>query len=127
MYTGKEEPGLTREELQEQERLRKEAILLAERERHKKYRKQDEEREVVRQKIREKVRFQKYSADIYCQVCILYCSTILRNPSQKTMMMKMTMMTTHLDQRKLLKRMMLLSVSEEYLTKLRSILNNKEQ
>ena len=67
MFPGKEEPGLTREEIQEQERLRKEAILLAERERHKKYRKQDEEREVVRQKIREKVRFQKYSADIYCQ------------------------------------------------------------
>merc|ERR1712029_147987 len=56
---GKEEPGLTREELQEQERLRKEAILLAERERHKKYRKQDEEREVVRQKIREKYNIEK--------------------------------------------------------------------
>ena len=41
--------------MQEQERLRKEALLVAERERHKKYRKQDEEREVVRQRIRDKV------------------------------------------------------------------------
>ena len=54
---------MTREELQEQERLRKEAILLAERERHKKYRKQDEEREVVRQKIREKYNIEKPPAD----------------------------------------------------------------
>ena len=43
------------ENLQEQERLRKEALLVAERERHKKYRRQDEEREVVRQRIRDKV------------------------------------------------------------------------
>ena len=34
---------------------RKEAIAHAEKERHKKYRKQDEEREVVRQSIRDKV------------------------------------------------------------------------
>ena len=69
---GKEEPGLTRVEqqvrfsfkiiesniitiLQEQERLRKEALLVAERERHARYRRQDEEREVVRQRIRDKV------------------------------------------------------------------------
>ena len=35
--------------------MRKEALLVAERERHKKYRRQDEEREVVRQRIRDKV------------------------------------------------------------------------
>ena len=74
MYPGKEEPGLTREEIQEQERLRKEAILLAERERHKKYRKQDEEREIVRQKIREKVTFTKIKI-MFENMCF---STILR-------------------------------------------------
>jgi len=35
--------------------FRKEAILHAERERHKKYKKQEEEREVLRQGIRDKV------------------------------------------------------------------------
>ena len=46
--------------VQEQEKLRKEALLLAERERHKKYRRQDEEREVVRQQIRDKVDILSY-------------------------------------------------------------------
>ena len=49
------QPIQQEDNLQEQERLRKEALLVAERERHKKYRRQDEEREVVRQRIRDKV------------------------------------------------------------------------
>merc|ERR1712025_711145 len=55
----KEDSGLTREEMQEQERLRQEAIKMAEKERHKKYRKQDEEREVVRQNLRDKYKIEK--------------------------------------------------------------------
>jgi len=50
-----EEPGLTREELKEQERLRKEAIMIADRERRMKYKKQEEQRESVRQNLRDKV------------------------------------------------------------------------
>ena len=46
---------MTREELKEQERLRKEAIMQAEKARHIKYKKQEEEREVVRQNLRDKV------------------------------------------------------------------------
>jgi len=55
----KEEPGLTREELKEQERLRKEAMMLAERERRMKYKKQEEQRETVRQNIRDKYNIAK--------------------------------------------------------------------
>ena len=45
---------MSREEQKEQERLRKEAIMQAERERHLKYKKQEEEREAVRQNLRDK-------------------------------------------------------------------------
>merc|ERR1719474_1549348 len=55
----KEESGMTREELKEQERLRKEAIMQAEKERHIKYKKQEEEREVVRQNLRDKYKIEK--------------------------------------------------------------------
>merc|ERR1712223_1634729 len=59
--TGKEERGesLTREELQEQERLRKEAIKATERERHLRYKKQEEEREKMRQTLRDKYNIEK--------------------------------------------------------------------
>ena len=40
-----------------------EAVQQAERERHKKYRRQDEEREVVRQRIRDKYNIEKPEAD----------------------------------------------------------------
>ena len=53
-----EDAGQTKEELQEQERLRQEAIKEAERERRIKYKKQEEERETIRAGIREKVRHQ---------------------------------------------------------------------
>ena len=51
-----EDSGQTKEELQEQERMRQEAIKEAERERRIKYKKQEEERENIRAGIREKVR-----------------------------------------------------------------------
>ena len=51
-----EDSGLTKEEMQEQERQRQEAIKEAERERRIKYKKQEEERENIRAGIREKVR-----------------------------------------------------------------------
>ena len=48
--------GTSKEEQQEQERLRQEAIREAEKERRLKYKKQEEERETIRQTIRDKVR-----------------------------------------------------------------------
>ena len=51
-----EDSGQTKEELQEQERMRQEAIKEAERERRIKYKKQEEDRENIRAGIREKVR-----------------------------------------------------------------------
>ena len=48
--------GTSKEEQQEQERLRQEAIREAEKERRMKYKKQEEERETIRQTIRDKVR-----------------------------------------------------------------------
>merc|ERR1712038_468038 len=54
-----EEPGLTREELKEQERLRKEAIMIADREGRMKYKKQEEQRESVRQNLRDKYKIAK--------------------------------------------------------------------
>ena len=51
----KKDDGMTKEEAEEQERLRKQAIMQAEKERTKKYKKQEEERENVRQNIRDKV------------------------------------------------------------------------
>ena len=50
-----EDEGETKEEQMEQERLRQEAIKQAERERRDKYKKQEEEREGIRQNIRDKV------------------------------------------------------------------------
>merc|ERR1712156_1300444 len=58
-----EEPGLTREELQEQERIRQEAIKQADRERRIRYKKQDEEREVIRSSLREKYQLEKPAND----------------------------------------------------------------
>jgi len=55
----KEESAMSKEELQEQERLRQAAIKQAEKERRDKYRKQDEEREVMRSGIREKYNIAK--------------------------------------------------------------------
>jgi len=49
----------SKEEQQEQERLRQDAVKQAERERREKYRRQEEEREQVRQAIREKYGIQK--------------------------------------------------------------------
>ena len=51
-----DDDGESKEEQEEQERLRQEAIKQAERERAQKYRKQEEEREGMRQNIRDKVR-----------------------------------------------------------------------
>ena len=51
-----DDDGETKEEQEEQERLRLEAIKQAERERRDKYKKQEDERETVRQGIRDKVR-----------------------------------------------------------------------
>ena len=50
-----DEPKMSKEEMEEQEKLRKEAIRQAERERQRKYKKQEEDRETVRASIREKV------------------------------------------------------------------------
>jgi len=58
-----EDNGLTREELQEQEKLRQESIKQAERERRMKYKKQDDEREVIRSSIREKYQLEKPAND----------------------------------------------------------------
>jgi len=54
-----EDSGLTKEEMQEQERQRQEAIKEAERERRVKYKKQEEERENIRAGIREKYKIEK--------------------------------------------------------------------
>merc|ERR1719215_411363 len=54
-----DEPTMTREELKEQERLRKEAIMIADRERRMKYKKQEEDRESVRQNLRDKYKISK--------------------------------------------------------------------
>lgn len=51
-----EDSGQTKEEIQENERLRQEAIKEAERDRRIKYKKQEEERENIRAGIRDKVR-----------------------------------------------------------------------
>ena len=52
---GEEETAESKEEQEEQERLRQEAIKLAEIERRLKYKKQEEDRESMRQIIRDKV------------------------------------------------------------------------
>jgi len=54
-----EDDGMSKEEAEEQERLRQEAIRQAERERREKYKKQEEERENVRQTIRDKYKIEK--------------------------------------------------------------------
>merc|ERR1719159_1894603 len=55
----KEDSGMSTEEAEEQERLRQEAIRQAERERRDKYKKQEEEREGMRQTIRDKYNIEK--------------------------------------------------------------------
>ena len=52
----KKDDGMTKEEAEEQEKMRKANIMQAEKERTKKYKKQEEDRETVRQNIRDKVR-----------------------------------------------------------------------
>jgi len=54
-----DDSGETKEEQMEQERLRQEAIKQAERERRDKYKKQEEEREGMRQTIRDKYNIEK--------------------------------------------------------------------
>lgn len=51
-----EDSAQTKEELQEQERMRQEAIKEGERDRRIKYKKQEDDRETIRAGIREKVR-----------------------------------------------------------------------
>ena len=50
-----DDEGMSKEEQEEQEKMRQDAIRQAERERRDKYKKQEEEREGMRQTIREKV------------------------------------------------------------------------
>lgn len=54
-----EDSGVSKEEAEEQERLRQEAIRQAEKERRDKYKKQEEEREGMRQTIRDKYNIEK--------------------------------------------------------------------
>merc|ERR1712096_81871 len=54
-----DEPAQTKEEIQEQERLRIESIKEAERERRIKYKKQEDAREDIRAGIREKYKIEK--------------------------------------------------------------------
>jgi len=54
-----DDEGLSKEEAEEQERARQEAIKQAERERRDKYKKQEEEREGMRQTIRDKYNIEK--------------------------------------------------------------------
>jgi len=54
-----DDAGTSKEEQQEQERLRQEAIREAEKERRIKYKKQEEEREDIRQTIRDKYKIEK--------------------------------------------------------------------
>jgi len=54
-----EDSGQTKEEQEEQERLRQESIRQAEKERRDKYKKQEEEREDMRQTIRDKYNIEK--------------------------------------------------------------------
>lgn len=54
-----EDSGQTKEEIQENERLRQEAIKEAERDRRIKYKKQEEDRETVRATIRDKYKIEK--------------------------------------------------------------------
>ena len=52
---GDSDDGISKEEAEEQEKLRQDAIRQAEKERRDKYKKQEEEREGMRQTIRDKV------------------------------------------------------------------------
>jgi len=54
-----EDSGQTKEEQEEQEKLRQDAIKQAEKERRDKYKKQEDEREDVRQTIRDKYKIEK--------------------------------------------------------------------
>merc|ERR1712029_1308386 len=54
-----EDEGMSKEEQEEQEKMRQEAIRQAEKERRDKYKKQDEEREGMRQTIRDKYNIEK--------------------------------------------------------------------
>eukprot|EP00090_Calanus_glacialis_P001029 TRINITY_DN10737_c0_g2_i2.p2 TRINITY_DN10737_c0_g2~~TRINITY_DN10737_c0_g2_i2.p2 ORF type:complete len:138 (+),score=78.67 TRINITY_DN10737_c0_g2_i2:57-470(+) len=62
-----EDSGLTREEQQEQEKLRQESLKQVERERRMKYKKQDDEREVIRSSIRDKYQLEKPANDEDCE------------------------------------------------------------
>merc|ERR1739844_499691 len=54
-----EDSGVSKEEAEEQEKLRQDAIKQAEKERRDKYKKQEEEREGMRQTIRDKYNIEK--------------------------------------------------------------------
>jgi len=54
-----DDDGMSKEEAEEQERLRQESIKQAEAERRQKYKKQEEEREGIRQTIRDKYNIEK--------------------------------------------------------------------
>lgn len=68
----KKDDGMTKEEAEEQERLRKQAIMQAEKERTKKYKKQEEERENVRQNIRDKVSESHYFKVLLTDFCAYF-------------------------------------------------------
>ena len=67
---GDEDTGESKEEQEEQERLRQEAIKQAELERRTKYKKQEDEREDMRQIIRDKV-----------DICVRIVAVPSKNPS----------------------------------------------
>ena len=70
-----DDSGETKEEQMEQERLRQEAIKQAERERRDKYKKQEEEREGIRQNIRDKVRSKdNFATSLFTFLC---CELVL--------------------------------------------------
>jgi len=56
---GDSDDGISKEEAEEQEKLRQDAIRQAEKERRDKYKKQEEEREGMRQTIRDKYKIEK--------------------------------------------------------------------
>ena len=86
---------------------RKEAIMQAEKQRHLKYKKQEEERENVRQNLRDKVRGGIISS-VY-SICV--CSTRLRNLKMMKMKKRRMKMTALEQRRKKKMRMILLHVS----------------
>lgn len=77
-----DDAGTSKEEQQEQERLRQEAINQAEKERRLKYKKQDEDREGLRQTIRDKVRKEWFALKSVLRLA--YSSMSFRTQSLKS-------------------------------------------